>query len=229
MKHRKLVPHCRWRNTIAVTVAALTAGTWIPFVTTQDDGSDVSDDTDEFTVPPPLHEGHAPLKWDVPVSLKKPPKNPATDPAHTQPTPKVTVHPTPKPEPRPVVHPVPPPVPVTSVGTLVAFLALQVGDRYLLGGNGPFAWDCSGLTKAAYAKIGVHLPRTSQAQSLAGRPVSLSALQTGDLLFWGVPGLAYHVAVYVGNGQYIAAENPATGVVRQSLSYYRPDFARRIL
>lgn len=166
----------------------------------------------------------------------EPTHEPTSEPTHSPTaTPTSTPSKTSTPIPTRTATSTPTPKPTSSslltsarVKAVLAFARAQLGERYVFGGMGN-GWDCSGLTKAAYAKIGVHLPRTSQAQSLAGRPVSLSALQTGDLLFWGVPGLAYHVAVYVGNGQYIAAENPATGVVRQSLSYYRPDFARRIL
>lgn len=231
MSHAKYVPHCKWRNGIAVFMAAVTAGAWIPFVSTSSNDSREDEADDEFSVPPPLHEGHAPPSWEPVNLVKKPPKhaapNPALDPTHARPTPKVTVHPTPK----PVITPKPPPPPTSSssTGTLVAFLKAQVGDRYVLGGNGPDIWDCSGLSKAAFARIGYHLPRTSEQQSLRGSSVSLSQLRTGDLLFWGVPGLAYHVGVYIGNGRYIAAQNPSVGVVERTLSYSPPDFARRIL
>jgi cell wall-associated NlpC family hydrolase len=112
---------------------------------------------------------------------------------------------------------------------LLSFLRAQVGKPYVWGGNGPNVWDCSGLTKAAYARLGIYLPRTSEEQSLVGERVSLSHLEVGDLLFWGSPGFAFHVAIYVGHGKYIAAQNPHSGVMQLSLSYYHPSFARRVL
>ncbi|SDN35322.1 NlpC/P60 family protein [Geodermatophilus siccatus] len=66
----------------------------------------------------------------------------------------------------------------------VAFALAQRGDRYVYGGNGPNAWDCSGLTVAAWKQAGVNLPRTSKAQSTFGTSVSRANLQPGDLVFY---------------------------------------------
>ena len=72
---------------------------------------------------------------------------------------------------------------------VAAFARARVGYPYVYGATGPSAFDCSGLTSAAYASIGVGIPRTSQAQFGAGRSVSLDALQTlpffgGGKLVW---------------------------------------------
>lgn len=69
----------------------------------------------------------------------------------------------------------------------------------------------------------------SQAQSNAGTSVSLSNLQPGDILYWGAKGSAYHVAIYVGGGKFVGAQNPSTGVVERSLSYDMPTGAVRVL
>ncbi|MFF2252775.1 C40 family peptidase [Streptomyces sp. NPDC058142] len=116
-----------------------------------------------------------------------------------------------------------------SVASVIAFLKAQVGDAYVMGGTGPNSWDCSGLTQAAFAQAGVSLPRVSQDQSTAGTPVSLDNLQVGDLLYWGAAGSAYHVGVYIGNGQYLDAANPSKGVVIQDLSGYPASGAVRVL
>ncbi|WP_028805362.1 C40 family peptidase [Streptomyces sp. 142MFCol3.1] len=116
-----------------------------------------------------------------------------------------------------------------SVATVVAFLKAQVGDAYVMGGTGPNAWDCSGLVQAAFKQVGVDLPRVSQDQSTSGTPVSLSNLQVGDILYWGSAGSAYHVGVYIGNGQYLDAANPSKGVVIQDLSGYPATGAVRVL
>lgn len=117
----------------------------------------------------------------------------------------------------------------TSKGAgVVAFMKSHIGDSFTLGANGPSVWDCSGLTSAAYRRFGVELPRLSQQQSLKGTPVALSAAQPGDLLYWGAPGSAHHVAVYIGGGRFIGAQNPASGVVEHPLSYSQPTGARRL-
>ncbi|MFD8213901.1 C40 family peptidase [Streptomyces sp. NPDC059697] len=116
-----------------------------------------------------------------------------------------------------------------SVATVIAFLKAQVGDAYVMGGTGPNAWDCSGLVQAAFRQVGVDLPRVSQDQSTSGTPVSLSNIQVGDILYWGSAGSAYHVGVYIGNGQYLDAANPSKGVVIQDLSGYPATGAVRVL
>ncbi|MBN0046641.1 C40 family peptidase [Streptomyces actuosus] len=116
-----------------------------------------------------------------------------------------------------------------SAAAVVAFVKAQVGDAYVSGGTGPSSWDCSGLVQAAFKQVGVDLPRVSQSQSTAGTQVSLSNLQPGDILYWGGAGSAYHVAVYVGDGMFVGAQNPSSGVVEKPLSYDPPSGAVRVL
>ncbi|MET9320991.1 NlpC/P60 family protein [Streptomyces sp. NPDC003038] len=116
-----------------------------------------------------------------------------------------------------------------SAAAIVNFARAQVGKAYVMGGTGPSSFDCSGLVQAAYRQAGISLPRMSQAQSSAGTSVSLSALQPGDILYWGAKGNAYHVAVYVGGGKFVGAQNPSTGIVERSMSYDKPTGAVRVL
>ncbi|MFJ6145328.1 C40 family peptidase [Streptomyces anulatus] len=116
-----------------------------------------------------------------------------------------------------------------SAASIVAFAKAQVGDAYSLGSTGPNSWDCSSLVQAAYRTVGIDLPRVSQAQSTFGTQVSLDNLQPGDILYWGSAGSAYHVAVYVGGGQFVGAQNSSTGTVQRSLDYDRPTGAVRVL
>ncbi|MQS06636.1 glycoside hydrolase [Streptomyces sp. IF17] len=120
------------------------------------------------------------------------------------------------------------PAPGGGNAAVVAFARAQVGKAYSMGATGPNAWDCSGLTGAAYAAAGISLPRTSQAQSGMGTHIPVSQAQPGDLLYWGGAGSAYHVAIYVGNGRFVGAQNPSTGVVEQDLSWSQPSGAIRI-
>jgi cell wall-associated NlpC family hydrolase len=92
----------------------------------------------------------------------------------------------------------------------VRYAMAQVGDAYVWGAAGPSAFDCSGLTMAAWAQAGVSLPHSSSAQMSSGTPVSQSELQPGDLVFYYSP--VSHVGMYIGNGQIVNAENPSVGV-----------------
>lgn len=124
------------------------------------------------------------------------------------------------------------PAPVVSSGgiaVVLAFVKAQVGKPYVLGGTGPAAFDCSGLVQAAYLTIGVALPRVSEDQSTAGTQVSLSNLKPGDILYWGRAGNAYHVAIYVGGGEFIGAQNPTDGVAEHPLDYDEPTGAVRVI
>ncbi|WP_328311121.1 C40 family peptidase [Streptomyces sp. NBC_00442] len=116
-----------------------------------------------------------------------------------------------------------------SAAAIVNFALAQVGKAYVSGATGSSAYDCSGLVQAAYRQVGVDLPRVSQDQSTTGTDVSLSNLQPGDILYWGGKGSAYHVAIYVGGGNFVGAQNPSTGVVERSLDYDAPSGAVRVL
>jgi len=96
------------------------------------------------------------------------------------------------------------PLPIPSPRGLAALAAAttQTGKPYLWGGNGPDAWDCSGLVQWAFRTVGISLPRTSQemARDTGGMLVPLSALQPGDIITMDTDVLAGHVGIYAGNG-----------------------------
>ncbi len=78
---------------------------------------------------------------------------------------------------------------------------------------------------------GQHRPAASLPGAVDGLPtqVSLDNLQPGDILYWGGAGSAYHVAIYVGGGQFVGAQNSSTGTVQRSMDYDRPTGAVRVL
>ena len=82
-----------------------------------------------------------------------------------------------------------------------------IGIKYVFGAEGPNGYDCSGLTKKAWAAVGVHLEHFTGDQVNTGRAVSRSQLYPGDLIFYGSP--VHHVALYVGGGMMVHA--PHTG------------------
>jgi cell wall-associated NlpC family hydrolase len=104
----------------------------------------------------------------------------------------------------------------------VATARAQVGKPYVTGGNGPGSFDCSGLTKYAWASAGVTIPRVSRDQYAAGVKVARADLQPGDLVYFGSP--VYHVALYIGGGQMITAPQPGEYVKYQAVSVF-PDYS----
>jgi cell wall-associated NlpC family hydrolase len=112
-----------------------------------------------------------------------------------------------------------------SGSSAVDFALAQVGDAYVYGAAGPSAWDCSGLTMAAWAAAGVSLPHSAAMQSGMGTAVSVSDLQPGDLVFYYSP--VSHVGMYIGNGQLVHAPNPSTSVEVVSVTSMPITTARR--
>ncbi len=83
-----------------------------------------------------------------------------------------------------------------------------IGKPYVFGAEGPGGYDCSGLTKVAWASVGVRLTHHTKAQWGEGRPVSRAELRPGDLVFYH-PGSLHHMALYIGGGKVVHA--PHTG------------------
>ncbi|WP_432559141.1 NlpC/P60 family protein [Granulicoccus sp. GXG6511] len=139
-----------------------------------------------------------------------------------------------RPEPRPARAATQPPAPAappaatsTSRGlAALAFARAQIGKSYIYGGTGPSGYDCSGLTGAAWRSAGVSLPRTSQAQFGAGRPVSIDQLAPGDLVFY-YSGIS-HVAIYAGGGQIVHASRPGKPIGYDPLRSMPIAGARRV-
>ncbi|WP_327177546.1 C40 family peptidase [Streptomyces sp. NBC_01335] len=92
----------------------------------------------------------------------------------------------------------------------VAFAYGAIGKPYVWGATGPSAYDCSGLTQAAWRAAGVSLPRTTYTQINAGQRVSRSQLAPGDLVFF-YSGIS-HVGLYVGDGKMIHAPRPGAPI-----------------
>lgn len=95
-------------------------------------------------------------------------------------------------------------------GQAIAFAHGAIGKPYVWGATGPNAFDCSGLTQAAWKAAGVSLPRTTYTQINAGQRVPRSQLAPGDLVFF-YSGIS-HVGLYIGGGQMIHAPRPGAPV-----------------
>jgi cell wall-associated NlpC family hydrolase len=90
-------------------------------------------------------------------------------------------------------------------GRAVAFALAQRGKPYRWGAQGPQAFDCSGLTWAAWQAAGVTIPRTA-ADQLASLPRVRGRLRPGDLVIYPSRGPSgRHVAMVVGRGRMVEA------------------------
>ena len=123
----------------------------------------------------------------------------------------------------------------SSGSAMVDFAMQYLGYPYVWATHGPSSFDCSGFTYwVVMNTLGEDIGASTDSQIGYGTPVDQSDLQPGDLVFfqntytWGLS----HVGIYIGNGQFIHAENESTGVVISSLSsdYYASRWygARRI-
>ena len=90
---------------------------------------------------------------------------------------------------------------------IVAYAEEYLGTPYVLGGNGPNQFDCSGFTKYVYSHFGYTLNRTATDQLQNGVSVSKDELQPGDLVFfkYRTSKPVSHVGIYIGNGDFIHA------------------------
>lgn len=127
--------------------------------------------------------------------------------------------------------------PYNNVRNDLALFAMSLLDMpYRSGGRGPATgFDCSGLVAHIYREGGgMAIRGTSAELGRQSRPIERSALLPGDLVFFNTLGARHsHVGVYVGNGKFIHASNPRTGVRLDHLSnrYYAQRFegAHRLL
>ncbi len=114
----------------------------------------------------------------------------------------------------------------SDLGKKVAKYACQyIGNPYVAGGtsltNGA---DCSGFTFRVYSDFGYSLPRTSYEQRSAGKGVSYSEAQPGDLICYDG-----HVAIYIGGGKIVHASSAKTGIKVSNAEYRTILAVRRII
>ena len=106
--------------------------------------------------------------------------------------------------------------PSSKIDKVLAFARAQLGDPYKFFAAGPDAWDCSGLTMAAYAEIGISLPHFSGAQVGFGTIIDWRSqpIQAGDLVYlesYVGSGVINHVGIAISSTEWIHA--PRTGDV----------------
>ena len=89
---------------------------------------------------------------------------------------------------------------------LVSTALSMEGKPYRYGGETPAGFDCSGLVVYSYNKLGIQVPRTSYKQYKASKPVYISRMQPGDLIFFRTDSIfVSHVGIYIGDDRFVHA------------------------
>ena len=95
----------------------------------------------------------------------------------------------------------------------------QRGKPYVWGAAGPHSFDCSGLVKYVYGKLGVRLPHHAAWQYPLTRHLSHAAARPGDLVFFafagGGPRAIDHVGIFAGHHSMWVARHPGTRITRE--------------
>ena len=103
------------------------------------------------------------------------------------------------------------------------FVKTVEGAPYAYGGTSPAGFDCSGLTQYVYRHLGKDLPRTAEAQFLDSRRISQGQAWGGDLVFFhessDPDSYVYHVGIYEGGDDMVAATTFGEGVQWQNFSW----------
>jgi len=117
------------------------------------------------------------------------------------------------------------------VGAQVVSQALSYrGTRYRFGGTTKRGLDCSGLVARVYEDLKRKRgPRVSSALDRSGKPVALSNLRPGDLVFFKNTyrrGIS-HVGIYAGHNKFVHAADHRHGVIVTALSdpYFQLHYA----
>ena len=105
-----------------------------------------------------------------------------------------------------------------------------LGAPYRLGGFSAQGIDCSGLVKKIYELFDINLPRTANEQSRVGMRVARGDLSEGDLLFFNTRRRGGHVAIYIGNNEFVHAATRKKGVRVDNLDtpYFNKSFIRAV-
>jgi cell wall-associated NlpC family hydrolase len=106
---------------------------------------------------------------------------------------------------------------VASGEKVVKVAATRKGAAYKWGAIGPRRFDCSGLVKWSFARVGKSLPRTSRAQYARTKHISKSQRRKGDLVFFMSGGRVYHVGIYAGGGKMWHAPKPGDRVKKAGI------------
>jgi gamma-D-glutamyl-L-lysine dipeptidyl-peptidase len=103
---------------------------------------------------------------------------------------------------------------------VLAAARTYLGAPYEWGGMTEHGIDCSGLVHMAFRRLGRLVPRDAHQQEAAGIEVDEAAARPGDLVCFGEPGEAHHIAFWLGDGRILhaTAREGVNAVVEEPLT-----------
>ena len=107
-----------------------------------------------------------------------------------------------------------PPYPSFNLASVVGVASRYLGVPYVLGGESPSGFDCSGLVAYVYAQFGIRLPHSAAEQGGIGTKIARSAAVPGDVV---VMDGGSHVGIYIGGGRMIDAPEPGRVVSNDAI------------
>jgi cell wall-associated NlpC family hydrolase len=113
----------------------------------------------------------------------------------------------------------------SQVDKLIAEAKSHIGTPYSWGGTSPKGFDCSGFIYYVFQKAGKSMPRTS-AEGYYNRSYYVDKPQPGDLVFFEgtyKKGIS-HLGIYIGNNQFIHADNSGVRITSVNDTYYKKHF-----
>lgn len=99
---------------------------------------------------------------------------------------------------------------------------------YVFSGSTIQGWDCSGLVRYTYKRLGITIPHSANKQGHLGKRVSKPKI--GDIVVFAYKGSTdfYHSAIYLGEGQIVNANRYYRTTVIQPLSDFKDSQIRFI-
>ena len=117
------------------------------------------------------------------------------------------------------------------VETIVAAAKEKLGCKYVFAAMGPDTFDCSGLVKYCYSKVGISIPHSAYSIGYgSATKIAYSGLVRGDIVCLNTladSDLSDHVGIYLGGGQFIHASSGKAQVIISDLTsgYYNRVFS----
>ena len=117
------------------------------------------------------------------------------------------------------------------VETIVAAAKEKLGCKYVFASTGPNTFDCSGLVKYCYSKVGISIPHSAYSIGYgSATKIAYSGLVRGDIVCLNTladSDLSDHVGIYLGGGQFIHASSGKAQVIISDLTsgYYNRVFS----